>query len=186
VEEGDMGEEVEREDGGCTRKRERVESKGGGRVTDQHNRHCQPTQLFPVLRLYPSPGPGPDHSFIFPSALSVFVLFNCFRPYRAFCHPPLYLVSSIRLATGYCSHTTRCCAALPPRRLFIGLPAKPASEHSGAPPALTPYPNRASCLTLDAARHTASALVVHYRVLDLLFLLYGRIYKANALLSFPP
>jgi hypothetical protein len=92
-------------------------------------------------------------SFIFPSALSFIVLFNCFRPHRALCHPPLYLVSSIRLATGLCSHT-RCCAPLPPRRLFIGLPAKSASEHSGAPPALAPCPNRASCLTLDTARHT--------------------------------
>ena len=74
VEEGDMGDEVEREDGGCTGKRGRVESKGG-RVTDQHNRHCQPTQLFPVLRLYPSPGPGPDHSYSPPpSHLSYFLI----------------------------------------------------------------------------------------------------------------
>jgi hypothetical protein len=126
-----MGDEVEREDGGCTGKRGRVESKGGrGRVTDQHNRHCQPTQLCPVLRLYPSPGPGPDHSYSPPPSHFSYCLIVSAHTAPSVI-PPLYLVSSIRLATGYCSHT-RCCAPLPPRRLFIGLPAKPASEHSGA------------------------------------------------------
>jgi hypothetical protein len=74
-----MGDEVEREDGGCTGKRGRVESKGG-RVTDQHNRHCQPTQLFPVLRLYPSPGPGPDHSCSPPPSHFSFSLLLLFPP----------------------------------------------------------------------------------------------------------
>lgn len=40
---------------------------------------------FPVLRLDPSPGPGPDHSYSPPP--SHFSYFNCLRPHRAFCHP---------------------------------------------------------------------------------------------------
>jgi hypothetical protein len=186
---GTWGRRVEREDGGCTRKRGRVESKG--RVTDQHNRHCQPTRssrfyVWIWISPLPSPGPGPearpDHSYYPPP--SHFSFFNCFRPHRAFCHPPLYLVSSIRHRSASTPGHLLLCH-------FVG--SSSACQHSRLRTQWRTthrFLRHARTGVLSYFRRckaqSTSAFIVHYRVPDLLFLLYRRIYIANALLSSRP
>jgi hypothetical protein len=141
-----MGDEVEREDGGCTGKRGRVESKGGrGRVTDQHNRHCQPTQLFPVLRLYPSPGPGPDHSYSPPPSHFSYCLIvsahtapSVIPPLSGQLHSPRH-----RLLLP---HPVLCSFATSSALHRIASQARLRTQWRGAPPALAPYPNRCPVL----------------------------------------
>jgi len=126
-----MGEEVE-EGGWWVYEKERA-SRIEGRVTDQHNRHCQPTRSsrfyvwgFGSLPLTPHPGQGQARSFIIPLRPLIFSFFNCLRPHRAFCHPHSISSPPFAFAAGpLVSSHTRCCAPLPPPRFFIGLPAIP-------------------------------------------------------------
>jgi hypothetical protein len=79
VEEGGMGEEVEREDGGCTRKRERAESKGHGPAQSPLGPafDCQPTLWLLTCLAGFTFGSLPRaraRSFISPSALSSLIV----------------------------------------------------------------------------------------------------------------
>jgi hypothetical protein len=180
-----MGEEVKREDGGCTRKRERDRREGHGPAQSP----LSADSFFPVLRLDLNPSLSPltraraslDHSYSPPPS-------HCLRPRRAFCHP--HSISSAPCATGYQSllpHPVLVLCSFATSSALHRFASNPASEHSGVPPALAPCPNRAGVLSHCKAHSTStSALVVHYRVPDLLFLLYRRIYKANALLCSRP
>jgi len=161
--------------------REREDSKGEGgsrtstiATVSRHN-----SSRFYVC--IPPPGQGQIiHIPLRPLSFRTF--FNCLRPHRAFCHlwsapfasPPVTAPTPGAVLLCHLVGSSSVCQ-----------PNPPPNTVARTPPALTPCPNWASCLTLDAERHTTSALVVHYRVPDLLFLLYRRIYKANALLSFP-
>ena len=144
-----------RKDGGCKRKRGRVESKGGSRTSTIATVSRLVLPGFTFGDLDPSPSPltrSRARPFIIPLRPLIFLFFNCLRPHRALCHPPF--------ATGHYSlfsHPVRLCSfatSSAPHRFAT-------SEHSssGKPPAVAPYPIRASCFTSDAARHKALVLV---------------------------
>ena len=142
MDEGDIGEGVEREDGGCTRKRGRA-SRIEGRFTDQHNRHCQPTtrsSLFPGFTFgsLTRARARPDHSY----------------------HPPLRpLIVSAHTAPSVISIRHRPLLPPTPGAVFLChlVGSSSACQQSRLRiqwHSLAPCPNRASCLTPDAARHT--------------------------------
>ena len=152
------------------REREGEESKGG-RVTDQHNRHRQPTQLFPVLRLYPSPGPGPDHSYSPPP--SHFSLFLIVSAHTA----PSVIPHSIWSAPPFASPPVT--APTPGAVLLCHLVGSSSVCQPNPPPNTVTHNTGSYAMpkpgVLSHSRCCKAhryALVVHYRVLDLLFLLY--------------
>lgn len=71
-----MGEEVEREDGGCTRKRGRAESKGHGPAQSPLGSafDCQPTRWLLTGFTFGSLPRARARSFVFPSALSSLIV----------------------------------------------------------------------------------------------------------------
>lgn len=177
-----MGEEVEREDGGCTRKRGRVESKGGTRTSTiaTVSRLVLPGFTF-VFGSLPSPHPGqgqrPDQIIHIPlrPLISRSLIVSAHTAPSVIPHS----IWSAPFATGLFPLPVISSSSVLHRIASI-----PASEHSGAPHTGTcamPKTGVMSHFRRCKAQSTSTFIVP-----DLLFLLYRRIYIANALLSSRP
>jgi hypothetical protein len=158
-----------------------------GRDTDQHNRHCQPTRSsrFYVWGLDPSPHPvqGQARSFIHYSPPP-----SRFRSLIVSVHTAPSVIHSIRhrsLLTAPTTGPVFLCHLLGSSSVYQQSRLRTQWRTTGS--CAIPKPGVLSHFRRCKAQSTStSALVVHYRVPDLLFLLYRRIYKANALLSSRP